>query len=285
MVVDMIRRGFEMVMGEADAPDFTTLFQDAVAAGRRIDLMNSDARAAFGRGLLLRAISAEGATMPTGLGREGVGAPGFRNPLAAPRTEGDPARSGPAERETAQRTGDPQAPPKPPVPRPPLKPPAPQPAPQATPGQQVSPADPIPPVPAYKSAVFQNKPREWQDWHKSLDGLTDDRGQKSLSKAERFIYGEIFAAEGGAVKNPASSAFGGVIDDALTDAKKSESSLSRVTRSQDLTTEQLAVTYRGYFKAVLKNYGGRAALNKLTDQKTAATFSTPCSCTGHATGR
>ncbi len=37
--------------------------------------------------------------------------------------------------------------------------------------------------------------------------------------------------------------------------------------------EQLAVAYRGYFKAVLKNYGGRAALNKLTDQKTAATFS------------
>ncbi len=33
------------------------------------------------------------------------------------------------------------------------------------------------------------------------------------------------------------------------------------------------MTYRGYFKAVLKNYGGRAALNKLTDQKTAATFS------------
>ena len=46
-----------------------------------------------------------------------------------------------------------------------------------------------------------------------------------------------------------------------------------MTRSQDLTTEQLAAAYRGYFKAVLKNYGGRAALNKLTDQKTAATFS------------
>ncbi len=146
-VVDMIRRGFEMVMGETQAPGFTTLFQNAVAAGRRIDLMNSDARAAFGRGLLLRAIRAESFTMPTGLGREDVGAARFRNPLGAPRTEGDPARSGPAERETAQRTGDPQAPPKPPAPRPPLKPPAPQPTPQATPGQQVSPLIPYRPSP------------------------------------------------------------------------------------------------------------------------------------------
>jgi len=33
------------------------------------------------------------------------------------------------------------------------------------------------------------------------------------------------------------------------------------------------VVYRGYFKAILGSYGGRAALNKLADQKTAATFS------------
>ena len=288
MVVDMIRRGFEMVMGEADAPGplraalggtgapprgFATLFQDAIADGRRIDLMNSDARAAFGRGLLLRAIRAESFTMPTGLGREDVGAARFRTPLGAPRTDGDRARSGPAERETAQRSGDPQAPSKPPAPRPPLKPSAPQPAPQATPGQPVSPADPIPPVPAYKSFVFQKKPAEWPDWHRALDGLKDDRGQKSLSKAERFIYGEIFAAEGGAEKDTRSSAFGGVTDGTLEMIKDKETSLDPVNRSQDLTTEQLAVAYRGYFKAVLKSYGGRAALNKLTDQKTAATFS------------
>ncbi len=266
-VVDLIRRGFEMVMGEADAADFTTLFQNAAGGGERIDLMNSDARADFGRNLLLQAIRAEGATMPSGFDREGVAAPGFRTPLAAPRAEGNPARSGPAERQTAQRTGDPKAP------RPPLKPPAPQPGTQATPGKQASPADPVPPIPAYKHDVFQNKPREWPRWHLALDGLTDDRGQKSLSKAERFIYGQIFAAEGGAKKNDASSAFGGVTDGALTDAKKSESTLGRVTRSEDLTVEQLAVAYRGYFKAVLKNYGGRAALNKLADQKTAATFS------------
>ena len=46
-----------------------------------------------------------------------------------------------------------------------------------------------------------------------------------------------------------------------------------MTRSEDLTTEQLAVAYRGYFKAILGSYGGRAALNKLADPKTAATFS------------
>ena len=117
MVVDMIRRGFEMVMGEADAAGFTTLFQNAAADGQRIDLMNSDARAAFGRGLLLQAIKGEGFTMPTGFGREDGGAAWFRNPLGAPRTEGDPARSGPAEQETAQRSGDPKAPSKPPAPR------------------------------------------------------------------------------------------------------------------------------------------------------------------------
>jgi hypothetical protein len=157
------------------------------------------------------------------------------------------------------------------VPKPPLKPPVPQPAPQATPGQPVSPADPIPPVPAYKEQIVLQP--EWRDWHKSLDGLKDDRGLKGLSKAERFIYGEIFAAEGGAKKDDASSAFGGITDRAFIDAKIHESSLDPVNRPEDLTTEQLAVAYRGYFKAVLKSYGGWAALNKLADQKTAATFS------------
>jgi len=77
MVVDMIRRGFELVIGEADAPGFTTLFDNDVADGRRIEEMNSDARAEFGRGLILQAIRAEGATMPSGFDREGVAAPGF----------------------------------------------------------------------------------------------------------------------------------------------------------------------------------------------------------------
>ena len=273
MVVDMIRRGFEMVMGEVDAPGFATLFDNDDANGRRIEEMNSDARAAFGRGLILQAIRAEGSTMPSGFDKEGVAAPGFRTPLGAPRTAGSPARSGPAERETAQGAGDPKVRTMPPAPRPPLKPPVPQPGTQATPGQQALPADPIPPVPANKREIFQKKPHEWPRWHLSLDGLKDDSGQKSLSKTERFIYGQIFAAEGGAVKDPASSAFGGVTDGALTDAQIRESSLSRVTRSEDLTLEQLAVAYRGYFKEVLESYGGRAELNKLADQKTAATFS------------
>ncbi|MCH8092005.1 MAG: hypothetical protein IIC57_06640 [Proteobacteria bacterium] len=220
MVVDLVRRGFELVIGEANAPGFATLFDNAVADGRRIDLMNSDARAAFGRGLLLQAIRAEGATMPTGFDREGVAAPGFRNPLAAPRTDRDPTPTGPqAGRQTAQSTGDPKAP------RPPLKPPVPQPGTQATPGKQALPADPIPPVPANKREIFQKKPHEWTGWHLALDGLKDDMGQKSLSKTERFIYGQIFAAEGGAKKNDASSAYGGVTDGALTDAKIHESSL------------------------------------------------------------
>ncbi|MCH8098402.1 MAG: hypothetical protein IID53_15170 [Proteobacteria bacterium] len=209
--------------------------------------------------------------MPTGFDREGVAAPGFRNPLAAPRTEGDRARSGPAERETAQGTGDLKAPPKPPAPRPPLKPPVPQPGTQATPGQQSSPADPIPPVPAYRNQVVLLP--EWRNWHKILDGLTDDGGQKSLSEAEKFIYRQIYVAEGGAKKNNKSTAFGGITDRALKEAQEHEPSLSRVKRSQDLTTEQLAAAYRGYFKEVLESYGGRAALNKLADQRTAATFS------------
>ncbi len=33
------------------------------------------------------------------------------------------------------------------------------------------------------------------------------------------------------------------------------------------------MAYRGYFKEVLESYGGRAELNKLADQRTAATFS------------
>ncbi len=268
-VVDLIRRGFEMVAGEA--PGFATMFQNAAADGQRIDLMNSDARADFGRNLLLRAIRAEGATMPSGFDREGVAAPGSRTPLAAPRAAGDPARSGPAERETAQRAGDPKAPPNLPAPRPPLKPPVPQPAPQATPGQPVSPADPIPPVPAYRNLVVL--PPEWRNWHLALDGLKDDRGQKSLSKVERFTYEQIYVAEGGAKKNTKSTAYGGITDRALKEAQIHEPSLRRVTRSQDLTTEQLATAYRGYFKEVLESYGGREELNKLADPKTAATFS------------
>ena len=49
----------------------------------------------FGRGLILRAIRAEGATMPTGFDREGMAAAWFRTPLGAPRAEGDPAPTGP----------------------------------------------------------------------------------------------------------------------------------------------------------------------------------------------
>ncbi|MCH9051812.1 MAG: hypothetical protein IIA72_12120 [Proteobacteria bacterium] len=97
-VVDLIRRGFELVAGEADAPGFTTLFDNDAGGGRRIDLMNSDARADFGRNLLLRAIRAEGATMPSGFDREGVAVPGFRNPLAAPRADGHPAPREPQAR-------------------------------------------------------------------------------------------------------------------------------------------------------------------------------------------
>ncbi len=55
--------------------------------------------------------------------------------------------------------------------------------------------------------------------------------------------------------------------------REKETSLDQVNLPKDLTTEELAVAYRRYFKEVLKSYGGRAALNKLTDQKTAATFS------------
>ena len=209
--------------------------------------------------------------MPPGFDREGVAAPGLRNPLGAPRAEGDPVRPGPAERETAQGTGDPKAQPKPPTPQPPLNPPAPQPGTQATPGQPVSPADPIPPVPAYRDQVVLLP--EWRNWHKILDGLTDDGGQKSLSEAEKFIYRQIYVAEGGATLNRNSGAFGGVAPGTFPTIKEKETSLDPVNRPEDLTVEQLAVAYRGYFKAVLKNYGGRAALKKLTDQKTAATFS------------
>ena len=73
--------------------------------------------------------------------------------------------------------------------------------------------------------------------------------------------------------NRVSGAFGGVVPGTFRTIKEKETSLDSVTRPENLTTEQLAVAYRGYFKAVLKSYGGRAALNKLTDQKTAATFS------------
>ena len=78
-------------MVASEAPGFATLFQNAAADGERIDLMNSDARADFGCGLLLQAIRAKGATMPSGFDREGVGAAGSRTPLAAKGADGDPA--------------------------------------------------------------------------------------------------------------------------------------------------------------------------------------------------
>ena len=85
-------------MVASEAPGFATLFQNAAADGERIDLMNSDARAEFGRGLLLRAIRAEGATMPSGFDREGVGAAGSRTRLGAPRADGHPAPREPQAR-------------------------------------------------------------------------------------------------------------------------------------------------------------------------------------------
>ena len=106
-VVDLIRRGFEMVMGEADARGFTTLFDNDVAGGRRIDLMNSDARADFGRGLLLRAIRAEGATMPVGLRQGGCGSARVPNPPCHAKDRRGPGKvraGGAADRPTHRRS-------------------------------------------------------------------------------------------------------------------------------------------------------------------------------------
>ena len=125
------------------------------------------------------------------------------------------------------------------------------------------PGEPRPfPVPAHKKEIV---PQE------AMDRFL---GRHADAEANMFkALGEIFAAEGGFKADKASSAFAGITDPALEDAKKFDEILKDYAgKAKDMNEDQTARAYEGYMKSVLKRYGGVEALETIKDPKTAAAF-------------
>ncbi|MEW5994121.1 MAG: hypothetical protein AB1744_06970, partial [Candidatus Zixiibacteriota bacterium] len=90
------------------------------------------------------------------------------------------------------------------------------------------------------------------------------------SDAERFAYGQIFAAEGGVAKDPTSSASGGILQATLDDARKRVPGLEGANTPSDLTLDQRAAVMRDYFDQSLRTAGGSKALENIGDRNSAA---------------
>lgn len=128
--------------------------------------------------------------------------------------------------------------------------------------------DSLLPVPDYRSSVLAGQPGAWDSFHRAVQDL--DGG----SDAERFAYPAIFAAEGGARRDPTSSAASGILQATLDRARErgvaALADLKDGAEPRDLTLRQRAAVYRDYFDDALAPVGGRAALDALGNRHAAA---------------
>ena len=270
-MVDMVQRGFQLIFdgpkdrGARRNPALTgpvprpglldAMLRDKAPDHDGFESAPTAERARQGRGVMLAALKADGFPLPSGLKDED-----------APAVKLPPPRGG--ERETPERgsgglaqnsTGAPF-----PHPTPPRRP-------GSLSGPTGTASKPQPgqgalAVPSYRGQVFKNRAQEWADMNKSAANITGN------SRNRTRAYMEIFAAEGGLKKDPRSSAFGGMTQGALQDAKRHEPSLQGITRSDQLNTPELmAKAYRGYTKSVLGKYGGPKELDNIKTPETAAT--------------
>ncbi len=116
-------------------------------------------------------------------------------------------------------------------------------------------------VPEYRKKTV---PQEAMD---RFSGRHGDAGPNLFN-----ALGEIFAAEGGFKADPESSAFAGITDGALEDARKIDPDLKGGGKARDLSEAQVAKAYRAYMKGALGRYGGENALETIADRNTAAAF-------------
>lgn len=115
------------------------------------------------------------------------------------------------------------------------------------------------------------------DWKKDTLSAQGDAWTKfndavgklpGISDNERFIYGQLFAAEGGNAIDPNSGASSGITKQTLEDARAANvvPGLAKVKSPSTLNADQRAGIMRWYFDTWMAQAGGHAALDKIDDQ-------------------
>ncbi|CCG42730.1 hypothetical protein [Magnetospirillum molischianum] len=120
--------------------------------------------------------------------------------------------------------------------------------------------------PDWKKDTFKSQPGAWVGFNTSVGKLP------GAGDNEKFVYGQIYAAEGGNAVDPASGASSGITRQTLIDAQNAGAvpGLDKVRQPKDLTADQRAGIMRWYFDNSLRKVGGSAALETVGDPQTAA---------------
>lgn len=117
-------------------------------------------------------------------------------------------------------------------------------------------------APEWKKDTLNAQGDAWKSFNASIGKLS------GVSDNERFVYGQIFAAEGGNAVDPNSGASSGVTKQTLEDARNAGAvpGLDKVKSPGDLTADQRAGIMRWYFDKTMEKAGGSAALDKIGDK-------------------
>lgn len=122
--------------------------------------------------------------------------------------------------------------------------------------------------PPAKRGLFENN-TQWSDYRAAL------RENPKIGPNEEFAALQTLAYEGGLRKDPKSSAYGGILQKTLDDAKSSGKvpGLDKIDRPDQLTPALHAGVMHWYRDTVLANVGASAALESLGDKYAAAALS------------
>lgn len=116
--------------------------------------------------------------------------------------------------------------------------------------------------PEWKKDTLNAQGDAWKNFNTAVGKLS------GVSDNEKFVYGQIYAAEGGDHIDPNSNASSGITPQTLEDARKAGAvpGLDKVQNPGDLSTDQRAGVMRWYFDKTMARAGGSAALDKINDK-------------------
>ena len=118
--------------------------------------------------------------------------------------------------------------------------------------------------PAWRAEVFRNQPGAWAGFNAAVRQLPQ------ASETENFVYGQIYAAEGGNARDPRGSASSGILQRTLDHARARVPGLDGANTPSDLNAQQRAAIYRDYFDQAMRTVGGHEALNRVDNREAAA---------------
>ncbi len=132
----------------------------------------------------------------------------------------------------------------------------------------------LPPIPGNKTSWFRQPQRQgdWAGFHAATGRLPN------VTPSEQAAYMGIFAQEGGMATAPGGTATAGILEKTLNGLINNGrvSGINSNTPPKQLTMDQAAQVYRGYFDDVLervdKTKKGHQVLQQIGDPKSAAAF-------------